>query len=69
MTAEPRRGAADRLPTRVAIGIKTSPQAVDWPTLDAAWARIGEHDVFDSVWMNDHLTDVVAERHGPASRR
>ena len=33
---------------RVAIGIKTSPQAVDWPTLEAAWARIGEHDVFDS---------------------
>ena len=44
----------------VPIGIKTSPQAVDWPTLDAAWARIGEHDVFESVWMNDHLTDVVA---------
>jgi alkanesulfonate monooxygenase SsuD/methylene tetrahydromethanopterin reductase-like flavin-dependent oxidoreductase (luciferase family) len=49
---------------RVPIGIKTSPQAVDWPTLDAAWARIGEHDVFDSVWMNDHLTDVSRERHG-----
>ncbi len=27
----------------VAIGIKTSPQGVDWTTLDAAWARIGEH--------------------------
>ena len=51
---------------RVPIGIKTSPQAVDWPTLDAAWARIGEHDVFDSVWMNDHLTDVSFERHGPS---
>jgi len=49
---------------RVQIGIKTSPQAVDWPTLDAAWARIGEHEVFDSVWMNDHLTDVSQERHG-----
>ena len=49
---------------RVPIGIKTSPQAVDWPTLDAAWARIGEHEVFDSVWMNDHLTDVSQERHG-----
>jgi len=49
---------------RVAIGIKTSPQAVDWPTLDGAWARIGEHDVFDSVWMNDHLTNVSYERHG-----
>jgi alkanesulfonate monooxygenase SsuD/methylene tetrahydromethanopterin reductase-like flavin-dependent oxidoreductase (luciferase family) len=51
---------------RISIGIKTSPQAVDWPTLDAAWARIGEHDVFDSVWMNDHLTDVSRERHGPS---
>jgi alkanesulfonate monooxygenase SsuD/methylene tetrahydromethanopterin reductase-like flavin-dependent oxidoreductase (luciferase family) len=49
---------------RIPIGIKTSPQAVDWPTLDGAWARIGEHDVFDSVWMNDHLTDVSHERHG-----
>ncbi|MBA2373107.1 MAG: LLM class flavin-dependent oxidoreductase [Chloroflexi bacterium] len=51
---------------RVPIGIKTSPQAVDWATLDAAWARIGEHDVFDSAWMNDHLTDVSRERHGPS---
>lgn len=50
----------------VPIGIKTSPQAVDWPTLDGAWARIGEHDVFASVWMNDHLTDVSRERHGPS---
>ena len=50
----------------IPIGIKTSPQAVDWPTLDGAWARIGEHDVFESVWMNDHLTDVAHERHGPS---
>ena len=51
---------------RVPIGIKTSPQAVDWTTLDGAWARIGEHEVFDSVWMNDHLTDIAHERHGPS---
>ena len=51
---------------RIPIGIKTSPQAVDWGTLDAAWARIGESDVFDSVWMNDHLTDVSQARHGPS---
>jgi alkanesulfonate monooxygenase SsuD/methylene tetrahydromethanopterin reductase-like flavin-dependent oxidoreductase (luciferase family) len=51
---------------RIAIGIKTSPQAVDWPTLDAAWARIGEHDVLDSAWLNDHLTDISRERHGPS---
>jgi alkanesulfonate monooxygenase SsuD/methylene tetrahydromethanopterin reductase-like flavin-dependent oxidoreductase (luciferase family) len=49
---------------RVPIGIKTSPQAVDWTTLDRAWARIGGHEVFDSVWMNDHLTDISQERHG-----
>jgi len=56
-------GSADR---PVPIGIKTSPQAVDWATLDGAWARIGEHEVFTSVWMNDHLTDVSRERHGPS---
>jgi len=48
----------------VTIGIKTSPQNVDWRTLDDAWARIGEHDVFESVWMNDHLTDMSSSAHG-----
>ena len=42
---------------RVTIGIKTSPQDTDWPTLDATWARIGKHDVFESAWVNDHLTN------------
>ena len=51
---------------RIPIGIKTSPQAIDWPTLDATWARIGEHAVFESVWMNDHLTDIAHESHGPS---
>jgi alkanesulfonate monooxygenase SsuD/methylene tetrahydromethanopterin reductase-like flavin-dependent oxidoreductase (luciferase family) len=50
----------------VSLGIKTSPQAVDWPTLDAAWARIGEHEVFDSAWLNDHLTDIGRPRAGPS---
>jgi alkanesulfonate monooxygenase SsuD/methylene tetrahydromethanopterin reductase-like flavin-dependent oxidoreductase (luciferase family) len=50
----------------ISIGIKTSPQAVDWPTLDAAWARIGEHEVFESVWMNDHLTDIGRPNAGPS---
>lgn len=50
----------------IPIGIKTSPQAVDWATLDGAWARIGELEVFESVWMNDHLTDVSLEQHGPS---
>jgi alkanesulfonate monooxygenase SsuD/methylene tetrahydromethanopterin reductase-like flavin-dependent oxidoreductase (luciferase family) len=49
---------------RIPIGIKTSPQAVDWSTLDATWERIGTYDVFESVWMNDHLVDVGDERHG-----
>ena len=49
---------------RVHIGIKTSPQSVDFATLDAAWARIGELDVFESVWMNDHLTDPARDSGG-----
>jgi len=51
-------------PHRVAIGIKTSPQDTDWATLDAAWARIGEHDVFESAWVNDHLTNARDARGG-----
>jgi alkanesulfonate monooxygenase SsuD/methylene tetrahydromethanopterin reductase-like flavin-dependent oxidoreductase (luciferase family) len=50
----------------IRIGIKTSPQAVEWAALDAIWAKIGELDVFESVWMNDHLTDMSQERHGPS---
>ncbi len=49
---------------RIAIGFKTSPQGVDWPTLDATWARAGELGVFDSAWMNDHITDPSLERYG-----
>jgi alkanesulfonate monooxygenase SsuD/methylene tetrahydromethanopterin reductase-like flavin-dependent oxidoreductase (luciferase family) len=48
----------------IPIGIKTSPQSVDWNTLDAIWARIGSHDVIESVWMNDHLTDIAQDRGG-----
>jgi alkanesulfonate monooxygenase SsuD/methylene tetrahydromethanopterin reductase-like flavin-dependent oxidoreductase (luciferase family) len=48
----------------IPIGIKTSPQGVDWSTLDSMWARIGSHDVFESVWMNDHLTDIAQDRNG-----
>lgn len=46
------------------IGIKTSPQAVDWRTLEAVWDRIGQHPEFESVWMNDHLTDIGEDRAG-----
>lgn len=48
------------------IGFRTSPQNVDWPTLEGAWAEAGQHDVFDSGWLNDHLTDPGRDRGGPA---
>lgn len=49
---------------RVTIGIKTSPQDTDWATIDSIWAQIGEYDVLESVWVNDHLTDAVVPRAG-----
>ena len=68
MTADLERGADRRDVGRgsVSIGFKTSPQGVDWPTLDATWARAGELGVFDSAWMNDHLTDPARDRGGPS---
>jgi alkanesulfonate monooxygenase SsuD/methylene tetrahydromethanopterin reductase-like flavin-dependent oxidoreductase (luciferase family) len=48
------------------IGFRTSPQNTDWPSLEAAWAEAGRHDVFDSGWLNDHLTDPAHERGGPS---
>jgi alkanesulfonate monooxygenase SsuD/methylene tetrahydromethanopterin reductase-like flavin-dependent oxidoreductase (luciferase family) len=50
----------------VRIGFKTSPQDVSWATLDATWARAGEHGTdaarrWDSGWMNDHLTNMDAD--------
>ena len=50
----------------VRIGFKTSPQDVDWPTLDATWARAGQLGVFDSGWLNDHLTNTDPEVPGPS---
>jgi len=50
--------------SRVLIGFKTSPQGVDWPTLDATWALAGELPVFESAWMNDHLSDPYLDRGG-----
>ena len=50
----------------VRIGFKTSPQNVDWPTLDATWARAGELGVFDSGWLNDHLTNMDPDDPGPS---
>ena len=48
------------------IGFRTSPQKTDWASLEAAWAEAGRHDVFDSGWLNDHLTDPGLERGGPS---
>ena len=55
--------------TRVRIGFKTSPQDVDWATVDATWRRAGDLSAepgggFDSGWMNDHLTDMDAAEPG-----
>ena len=41
------------------ISFKTSPQRVDWATLDATWRLAGELSAepggWDGAWMNDHL--------------
>jgi len=50
----------------VSIGFKTSPQNVDWSTLDSTWARAAELGVFDSAWLNDHITDPAVEHGGPS---
>jgi alkanesulfonate monooxygenase SsuD/methylene tetrahydromethanopterin reductase-like flavin-dependent oxidoreductase (luciferase family) len=52
--------------SRVVIGFKTSPQAVDWSTLDETWAAAGELAVLESAWMNDHLSDPKLDRGGPS---
>lgn len=48
----------------VRIAFKTSPQGVDWPTLDATWALAGGLDVFEAGWMNDHLTGLSPDHDG-----
>jgi alkanesulfonate monooxygenase SsuD/methylene tetrahydromethanopterin reductase-like flavin-dependent oxidoreductase (luciferase family) len=50
----------------VRIGFKTSPQDVDWQTLDESWARAGELGVFDTGWLNDHLTNTNPATPGPS---
>lgn len=50
--------------SRVVIGLKTSPQDVDWPTLDETWAAAGELAVLESLWMNDHLSNPGVDRGG-----
>jgi alkanesulfonate monooxygenase SsuD/methylene tetrahydromethanopterin reductase-like flavin-dependent oxidoreductase (luciferase family) len=48
------------------IGFRTSPQNTDWASLEAAWAEAGRHDVFDSGWLNDHLSDPGRDGGGPS---
>ena len=48
------------------ISFKTSPQRVDWATLDATWALAGQMGGFDGAWMNDHLTDLDDTSPGPS---
>jgi alkanesulfonate monooxygenase SsuD/methylene tetrahydromethanopterin reductase-like flavin-dependent oxidoreductase (luciferase family) len=48
------------------ISFKTSPQRVDWATLDATWALAGQMGGWDGAWMNDHLTDMDADNPGPS---
>jgi alkanesulfonate monooxygenase SsuD/methylene tetrahydromethanopterin reductase-like flavin-dependent oxidoreductase (luciferase family) len=48
----------------VRISFKTSPQGVDWPTLEGAWQAATDLPVFDGGWLNDHLTDPRRDRGG-----
>ena len=55
----------------IRIGFKTSPQDVDWATVDATWARAGQLATqpgggFDSGWLNDHLTNMDGAVPGPS---
>jgi alkanesulfonate monooxygenase SsuD/methylene tetrahydromethanopterin reductase-like flavin-dependent oxidoreductase (luciferase family) len=49
---------------RWGLGFKTSPQDVEWPALEATWRLAAELDLFDSAWMNDHLTHPGRPRGG-----
>jgi alkanesulfonate monooxygenase SsuD/methylene tetrahydromethanopterin reductase-like flavin-dependent oxidoreductase (luciferase family) len=46
------------------ISFKTSPQRVDWATVDATWALAGELGGWDGAWLNDHLTDMDPDTPG-----
>ena len=48
----------------IPIGIKTSPQAVDWATLDAMWARVG-----DARRLRVGLDERPPHRHRPRPAR
>ena len=44
----------------------TGSAGLDWPLLDATWARAGEFAAFDAGWMSDHLSNASQERGGVA---
>ncbi len=50
----------------IRLSFKTSPQHVDWATLDATWRLAGEQGGWDGAWMNDHLTDMNPDAPGPS---
>jgi alkanesulfonate monooxygenase SsuD/methylene tetrahydromethanopterin reductase-like flavin-dependent oxidoreductase (luciferase family) len=54
------------MPLPLRISFKTSPQRVDWATLDATWRIAGELGGWDGAWMNDHLTDMDPDAPGPS---
>ncbi|MBA2570316.1 MAG: LLM class flavin-dependent oxidoreductase [Chloroflexi bacterium] len=50
--------------SRIDLGFKSSPQAVDWATIERLWELGGSLEVYDSAWLNDHLTDQSHDRGG-----
>lgn len=42
----------------------TGSAGLDWPTLDAMWARAAIADAFDAGWLSDHLSDASRARGG-----
>lgn len=43
------------------LGVKLSPQMVEWSALEEAWAAAGQAPEFESVWTFDHLYPLHGE--------
>lgn len=43
------------------LGVKLSPQMVEWSALEDAWAAAGQTEAFESVWTFDHLYPLRGE--------
>ncbi|MFI5262321.1 MAG: LLM class flavin-dependent oxidoreductase [Candidatus Limnocylindrales bacterium] len=52
--------------TAARISFKTSPQGVAWATVRDTWLAGADLEVFQGVWMNDHLTDMGEGAGGPS---